>query len=103
MGQLQPTPDSPQYVVRLLHEPGRSPKVWVQSPRLRSNTPHRYGDDSLCLYWPPEWTWRAAESLAETIIPWAAFWLYYYELWLVTGEWHGLSSPHQAGQTKEAA
>ena len=27
--------------------------------------------------------------LSETIIPWAIEWLYYYEIWLVTGTWNG--------------
>ncbi len=64
---------------------------------------HRYPDGSLCLYWPDEWGWTARESLAATIVPWTAFWLYYYELWLVTGEWLGPSSPHRLGTGKEAA
>jgi hypothetical protein len=28
-------------------------------------------------------------SIAETIIPWTSEWLYFYELWVFTGEWHG--------------
>ena len=98
---LQPTPESPQYRLRLLHEPHRVPRVWVVSPRLRPDAPHRYpGNHSLCLYWPKEWWWTPQKSLAETIIPWAAFWLYYYELWLVTGEWLGPTSPHVPGTKK---
>jgi hypothetical protein len=27
--------------------------------------------------------------LAMTVIPWISEWLYFYELWLVTGEWLG--------------
>lgn len=27
--------------------------------------------------------------IADTYIPWAIEWLYYYEIWLVTGEWCG--------------
>ena len=27
--------------------------------------------------------------LANTIVPWVADWLYYYEVWLFTGEWEG--------------
>lgn len=103
-GTLQPTVESAFYRVRLLHEPQRDPKVWVASPKLHAEAPHRWPDDGrLCLYWWREWRWGPQESLAATIIPWTAFWLYYYELWLVTREWLGPSSPHQTGTKKEAA
>ena len=28
-------------------------------------------------------------SIADTIVPWTAEWLVYYEIWLMTGEWYG--------------
>ncbi len=28
-------------------------------------------------------------TLADTILPWASLWLFYYEVWLATGEWVG--------------
>lgn len=104
LGDLQPTLESPWYRLRVLHEPGRVPRVWVVSPQVRANAPHRYpSDKSLCLYWQKEWDWTPHESLAETMIPWAAFWLYFYEIWLATGEWLGPSSPHPPSAKKEAA
>ena len=27
--------------------------------------------------------------LSKTIVPWTVEWLYFYELWLATGEWYG--------------
>jgi hypothetical protein len=102
-GTLQPTLESPQYCARILHEGDRTPRVFVDRPPIRRDAPHRYSDGSLCLYWPNEWGWTPRESLAETIIPWTAFWLYYYELWLATDEWLGPSSPHGLGSNKEAA
>jgi hypothetical protein len=74
----------------------------VVSPQLAPNPPHVYrsDDDSLCLYWPMEWSWTPTASLAATIVPWSALWLYYYEAWLVTGEWLGPSSPHGSGAPK---
>ncbi len=102
-GALQPTPESHAYDVVILHEPDRMPVVCVERPSIRKDTWHRYPDGSLCLYWPKEWRWSPRESLAETIVPWTAFWLYYYELWCVTGEWLGPSSPHRPGTRKEAA
>lgn len=47
------------------------------------------------------WTERAC--LANTIMPWAAMWLYYYEIWLVTDAWLGPSSPHGMAATKGQA
>ena len=40
----------------------------------------------LCLFWK---NWDATMPLANTIVPWVADWLYYYEVWLFTGEWEG--------------
>jgi hypothetical protein len=102
-GTLQPTPDARVYVVRIVHEPNSAPRVFVDRPLIRRDAWHRYRDGSLCLYWPKEWRWTPRESLAETIIPWAALWLYYYDLWVLTGEWLGPSSPHRPGAAKEAA
>jgi hypothetical protein len=33
--------------------------------------------------------WNPANSIASTIMLWACLWLQYFELWLVTDEWHG--------------
>jgi len=93
-GDLQPTPESPQYPVRIVHLPGRQPKVLVPGHELDSECRHLYRDSSLCLSWPKQWWWTAGQSLAETLVPWAAFWLYYYELWEETRKWCGPSSPH---------
>jgi len=101
VGTFQPTPESPVYEVRIVHDPDRTPRIYVDRPFIRADAPHRYRDGSLCLYWPKEWRWTARESLAATIIPWTAFWLYYYELWLAIGEWLGPSSPHIPGRNKE--
>lgn len=32
--------------------------------------------------------------LAESVLPWTAEWLFYYEMWHVTGEWGGPEAPH---------
>ena len=96
-GILQPRDVSPAYHVVVQYTIARvPPKVTVTQPKLRPN-PHLYPDGSLCLYWPKEWTWSRREIIAETILPWAAVWLLYYELWLDTGEWLGPSShdPHK--------
>lgn len=91
-GTLQPRESSPRYRVVIEYRQGKVPKVRVTWPPLPPTTPHLYADRTLCLYWPSEWRWGRDQVIAETILPWAALWLYYYELWLDTGEWLGPSS-----------
>jgi hypothetical protein len=70
--------------------------VRVIRPQVQPDAPHRYPDGSLCLYWFKDWRWGPKSLIHETILPWAALWLFYYELWLDTGKWLGPSShdPH---------
>jgi hypothetical protein len=53
--------------------------------------PHVYSHEQqkLCLYYPKNKEWNASMFLTETIIPWTCEWLFHYEIWLGTGEWHG--------------
>lgn len=93
-GTLHPTPESQEYSVRIVHIPGITPRVFVDDPDIHPRAPHRYREGNLCLFWSKEWKWHRKESLAETLVPWAAMWLYYYEIWQFCGEWMGPSSPH---------
>jgi len=99
-GTLQPTDSSPAYVVKVSYRQPKSPKVWVLSPKLRPDAPHRYPDGSLCLYYPRDLSWTPNAFIAETIIPWTALWLACYELWLCTGEWYGPEAPHGSGKKR---
>ena len=75
----------------------QAPKVWVSGEDLQKiddeDFPHNYGIDSennmvqICLYRYREFT--KDKFLANTIIPWTVEWLYFYEIWLATGEWCG--------------
>ena len=90
--QLQPTPASVTYTVRLAYRPGHAPSATVVQPALElhpeaDSLPHVYGGDRLCLYYPGEW--KHHMLLANTVIPWISEWLAHYELWLVTGAWTG--------------
>lgn len=93
-GTLQPRPASPAYkmAVRVGNRVGEVPQARVIWPILVPDAPHLYTDGTLCLYWPSEWSWQCDDLIAETILPWTALWLYYYELWLDCGEWLGPSS-----------
>jgi hypothetical protein len=96
-GTVQPTVLNNTYVVRIVYAPGDVPKAYVESPPLRSRgdgapIPHVYASDEgprPCLYLPGSGEWTNRKSLATTVIPWLILWLYYYELWLATGEWLG--------------
>lgn len=89
-----PTIESAPYEISIAYRLGGVPKARVLKPSVQPETPHRYGDGSLCLYWPAEWNWRGDRLIAQTIVPWTSHWLYLYELWQVTGEWLGPSAPH---------
>lgn len=89
-GALQPTPLSRTYQVRVGYALGQMPLVRVVSPlisRPGEQLPHTWQDGSLCLHESSEWSSRMA--IADTIVPWAAEWLLFYEIWLATGSWEG--------------
>ena len=70
--------------------------VWYRPERARAVAerdgkppPHLYLGGDLCLYLPGSGEWYPDKPVAATILPWASLWLYYYEIWLATGEWLG--------------
>jgi hypothetical protein len=73
------------------------PEVVIVDPPLRKRhgdnyVPHVYdtdGEPILCLFDARAEEWDQGMSVADTIIPWAAKWLFFYELWLATGQWEG--------------
>lgn len=89
--ELTPSMLSRTYTVELRYRTGRHPRVRVLSPALNGrpheSLPHVFGDGTLCLYREGEWS--GSMLLANTVIPWAAEWLFYYELWVPGGEWYG--------------
>ena len=95
VGSLQPTEYSPVYQVRIDYRLHTVPKAWVLSPSIRMNAKHLHADRSLCLYWPPDNSWTPQTLIAETIIPWTAEWLIFYEHWQITDQWIGPEAPHR--------
>lgn len=96
--KVRPTQLSREYNIELIYENSNSPEVYVVGDELQNleskDFPHKYGIDiqnkrvKLCLYrYHKEFS--GEKLLSETIIPWAIEWLYYYEIWLVTGTWNG--------------
>jgi hypothetical protein len=98
-GSLQPGLDCIAYQIVIHYRLGGTPKVTVKSPEIKDAAPHRYKDKSLCLFKSDEQPWRGSELIAETIIPWTASWLYYYELWLDTDQWYGPEANHTTNAT----
>jgi hypothetical protein len=98
-GRIQPTEQSRSYRVEIRYAPWDSPEVRVIDPKLEF-TPgaHMYHNHTLCLYDWREQPWQRNWHLHETIIPWTAEWLVFYELWQLTGKWRGKSAGH--GQPK---
>lgn len=106
-GELTPSPVCETYLVRVSWDGSRRrPRVKVLRPQLRRRAgeklPHVFGDGSLCLHFNGEWL--STMPISESIIPWASEWLYFYELWLATGDWlggghePGPEDPDKAGQ-----
>lgn len=101
MGELAPTPLSRKYRVKLHYKRGEFIKVFVIGERLRlaegkDKLPHVWSTplQELCLYYPPKGEWHPGRFYVHTLIPWASEWLFHYETWVATGEWHGGGIEH---------
>lgn len=97
-GQLKPSPLSVNYPIKLMYIKSRGrykPQIFVtevlKKPEGCDRLEHVYSQtkQELCLYYPTAHEWNDTMKLSETIIPWACEWLYFYEIWLITGEWLG--------------
>lgn len=93
---LRPTPLSREYTARIDYHQGQVPRVFVEDPDLTllagdRRLPHVYSQKPtcLCLYLPRAFEWRDWMRLDETIVPWIAIWLFYFEEWLISNEWKG--------------
>ena len=91
-GEIRPTPLSSYYKVKIEYKPIERPNIVVLSP-LRcykdKPLPHVFEGRKLCLFRYKYAEWNSTMRIDETIIPWISLWLFYYEVWLFTGEWHG--------------
>lgn len=93
-GELQPQENSPRYRVRIEWHTPKAPRVFVDPSQVPDQTPHRYANGCLCLYYPKDRSWTAEVLIAESIVPWTAQWLAFYELWVITKKWFGPEAPH---------
>jgi len=92
-GGARPTPLSEEYRLQINYDLGFLPKTKVLEPELRrrgeEKIPHMYNQETLCLFNPDKREWNDQMRISNTILPLACLWLYFYEVWLATGEWHG--------------
>jgi hypothetical protein len=68
-----------------------------------TDSPHRYGNDRLCIWHPDdpaEHTWTAKDGLSE-LISHIAIHLFKEAYWRETGEWLGPEAPHQPVDDKQ--
>ena len=110
-GKIRPTPLSKEYNVVMTYTLWKSPTVYICGDELEklddSEFPHKYHIDletklvEICLYRYREFS--AYKFLSKTIIPWTIEWLFFYEIWLSTGEWCGGGDHPDAGEAKEKA
>ena len=112
-----PTPLSRSYAVRIDYHQGDIPKVFIDEPDLTAlangrRLPHVYEQKPtrLCLYLPRAREWANGMRIDQTIVPWTALWLFYFEEWLTSDDWKGggehpgklQATPHQRTRNSAA-
>ncbi len=106
--KIKPTPLSKEYSVIMTYKMKKNPKIWIIGDELDKldspDFPHKYDISAkdkyvrICLYRYSEFD--STKYLANTIVPWIIEWLYYYELWLTTGNWLGGGEHPSSGVNK---
>lgn len=106
IGSITPAPLSETYRIKLHYKRGSFIRIRVIDQKLRlaegkTKLPHVYSTpkQELCLYYPKDNEWHPGMYYVKSLIPWASEWLYHYEIWVGTGEWHGGGIEHE--ETKE--
>jgi hypothetical protein len=91
-----PTALSRAYQLRIDYRQDDVPQVFVEDPDLLSlaggrRLPHVYMQKPtcLCLYTPSAREWSGWMRIDQTIVPWVALWLFYFEQWLDSDDWKG--------------
>jgi len=94
-GRIRPSEHSKNYRVEIRYRPWSPPQVRILDPEVPF-TPgaHMYKDGTLCLYDSREQRWENNWHLHQTIVPWTAEWLVFYELFQLSGKWLGKSAVH---------
>lgn len=94
-GTIVPSDHCDEYSIALSFRHGGVPKVRIKNPQIEPSPKiHMYTDGALCLYDYREEPWTNKDNIHETIIPWTAEWLVFYEIYKDTGVWLGPEAPH---------
>ena len=93
------TPISRRYSLLIKYPENGRLKVVVTHPNLTEisrhktaageSIPHVYSSNhpvEICIH---KNDWKPDMIISRTIVPWAVEWLFYFEVWLATGEWKG--------------
>lgn len=99
---------SHHYSLEIIKYPGRPVEIWLSGNVLRKCAdlkmiPHIYDFNEanhkvmLCLSYKD---WQPSQAYTDTFIPWAMEWIFYFEVWLYTGEWSGGGKHPQQSQAK---
>ncbi len=107
LGKLKPTSLSSEYSIAVKLENEKVETFVVEPEKLalfekETSLPHVYSTSKqkLCLFFPDGKEWNKGKLLVDTIIPWASEWLYFYEIWVLTGEWLGGGTKHEIEKNK---
>ena len=90
-----PSPLSREYTIRIEMASDLPPSIFVDDPDIEfiaggRDLPHVYHNPTrLCLYLPGTQEWQPSMRLDQTVVPWTSLWLFYFECWLISGEWKG--------------
>lgn len=102
IGFLTPTPLSDTYKMKLHYKRNEGVNVYVIERKLelaegKTVLPHVYSTpkQQLCLYYPKNNEWNTGMYYVHTLLPWASEWLFHYENWVSSGEWHGGGIDHE--------
>lgn len=106
---IKPTSVSEEYSVRLVYHRKTGIEVYILTPNLKLADgkvalPHVYSTKKqmLCLYYPNGLEWNRGKLFTQTIIPWISEWLYFYEVWVGSGNWYGGGITHEkTAETKQ--
>ena len=80
----------PYVTVTVIEPPvGPDPRGTGEPPPHVFRLGHPPEFPALCLYDSRADEWSPEQLIAETIVPWTIHWLYWFEVWLLTGEWRG--------------
>lgn len=106
IGDWQPTALSPQYSVEIVYKQGLRPRIAIVSPVLtlgpgHTKLPHVFdGQKSICVHTADQW--NPSMLIADTILPWISQWLYFYEVWALTGIWLGKGTHPDAPEHRQS-